>query len=418
MSQRITVLWLGVAAACAVAARPLAACAFTPAELDAAALVAKRGAARPTRTLASNRIGGRDNGTRESAAVQRYIVSHLKHYGAGLNSAARGDAAYRQPFVENGQRGTNLVAVLRGRELPDEYVFVGGHYDHLGTRSDAQGHCSRSNPPGGEVCNGATDNAAGTAAVLAIGRALRRLPTAPRRSVVLALWDAEEDSLLGSLHYVNNPLVPLAQTVAYVNLDVLGAVLLPSLRNSSFAVGSETGGAVLRAAVAAAAATEPALQLRPFSFVFGQLRSDYANFVAHDVPTVFFADSTGGCYHTVGDDISIVDFPKLGRQSAVAFRTTVALAEQTEVPSFAPANPNLAVYEDAVSLGQTLDAALPDDLPLFDAAAQKLITSSAAQVEQMLADGPDQFDGPDIITVLTSAAALINELTEMGCRRY
>ncbi len=417
MAQRITFLLLGVAAACAVA-QPQAARAFTPAELDAAALVAKRGAARPLRTLASNRIAGRDNGTRESAAVQRYLIGRLKHVGAGLNGATRGDAAYRQPFVENGQRGTNLFAVVRGRELPDEYVFVGGHFDHLGTRSNAQGHCSRSIAPGGEICPGATDNAAGSAAVLAVGRALRRLPTPPRRSVVLALWDAEEDGLLGSLHYVNNPLVPLAQTVAYVNLDVLGAVLLPSLRNSSFAVGSETGGALLRAAVDAAAATEPMLQLRPFSFVFGQLRSDYANFVAHDVPTVFFADSTGGCYHTVGDDISIVDFPKLGRQSAVAFRTTVTLAEQAAVPPFTAPNPNLAVYEDAVSLGQTLDAALPDDLALFSGSAQALITGRAAQVEQMLADGPDQFDGADIGTVLNSAVELINELTDMGCRRF
>ena len=72
--------------------------------------------------------------------------------------------------------------------------------------------------------------------MLAIGEALRSLPTPPRRSVVLALWDAEEDGLLGSLYYVNHPIVPLTQTVAYVNFDILGQDLVPSLRANSFAV--------------------------------------------------------------------------------------------------------------------------------------------------------------------------------------
>ena len=62
---------------------------------------------------------------------------------------------------------------------------------------------------------------------------------------MLALWDAEEDGLLGSLRYVGHPLVPLASTVAYVNFDILGADLLPSLRDVSFAIGAETGGAAL-----------------------------------------------------------------------------------------------------------------------------------------------------------------------------
>src|SRR5438309_596742 len=175
--------------------------------------------------------------------------------------------------------------------------MIGAHYDHLGTRSAADGSCHARGTPGGHVCNGATDNAAGVAATLAIGEALRSLPTPPRRSVILALWDAEEDGLLGSLYYVNNPVVPLANTVAYVNFDIQGANLLPSLRRTSFAVGPETGGAVLEDVLRAAVAAE-GLGTRPLSYIFGQLRSDYANFVARQVPTVFFSDATGGCYHT------------------------------------------------------------------------------------------------------------------------
>ena len=63
--------------------------------------------------------------------------------------------------------------------------------------------------------------------------------------MILAAWDREEDDLGGSKYYVDHPLVPLAKTVAYVNFDIQGANLLPSLQNNSFAVGAETGGATL-----------------------------------------------------------------------------------------------------------------------------------------------------------------------------
>ena len=131
----------------------------------------------------------------------------------------RGDAAFLQPF----DRGTNILAIIPGRELPDEYVIVGAHYDHTGSSC-------RTADPTNTICNGATDNATGVAAVLAVGERLALVPGGPRRSVVLALWDAEEDGLRGSRAYVDAPLVPLEQTVAYVNLDIQGANLLPSLR--------------------------------------------------------------------------------------------------------------------------------------------------------------------------------------------
>ena len=410
---------LGVAVASAaiglVAAGPV--CALTQADIDRVATHATRGVVRVVRTLANNELRGRDNDTPESLVAQRYLIGSLKERGPGLNRTAGGDDAYTQPFDESGQRGTNLLAVIPGRELPNEYVIVGAHYDHLDSRSDASGHCTSNGPPGGAVCNGATDNAAGVAAVLAIGKGLRALSEAPRRSVVLALWDAEEDGLLGSRHYVQQPLVPLAQTVAYVNFDILGAVLVPTLRATTFAVGSETGGSALRGAVDAAAAAQ-SLNVRPFSYIFGQLRSDYANFVAAGVPTVFFSDSTGGCYHTTGDDVRVVDFRKLAQQTAIAFRTVVALSEAPARPSFAAPNPALAVFEDAVSLQQVLATAVPADLGLFGPDQQALITSTKAQIDQIVNAGPAHFDGGDVTTVLNAAVALIDALTGMGCRAF
>src|SRR5262244_1463239 len=220
-----------------------------PADVDHAAEKARQGVRSIVKRLSGQIFRGRDNDTPESDHAQRLLIRKLRRLGTGLNTAAAGDGAFRQPFEQSGQIGTNLLAVIRGRERPDEYVIIGAHYDHLDSRSLASGRCSIANSPGGAICPGATDNAAGVGVVLGVGRALTQLAQPPRRSVILALWDAEEDGLLGSLYYVNHPLVPLAKTIAYVNMDIQGADLLPTLRSISFAVGAETGVSALGAFV-------------------------------------------------------------------------------------------------------------------------------------------------------------------------
>ena len=310
-----------------LAAAPAAA--PTADEIGAGARRAGKGLKATLKKLASNRFAGRDNGSEGSLLAQALIVKKLMKIGDGL-APGSGAAAYLQPFTRGIVTGTNVLAVIRGRELPDEYVVLGAHYDHF-----APGGCKTTpSDPGDEICNGAMDNATGTALVLAVGKALAKLKEPPRRSVVLALWDAEEDGLQGSAYYVSDPLVPLEQTVAYVNLDIQGSVLTPSLRNRTIALGSETGGAALRTIVEEAVGAQT-LDYAFFSYVFGQGRSDYANFGARPgVPIVFFGDDHRACYHTTGDEVREVDFRKLAQQSAVVFRTVVALAEADAPPVF------------------------------------------------------------------------------------
>jgi hypothetical protein len=398
----------------AVALCALPASALTQADLDAGARGATNGLRTVVRRLASDALRGRDNATPESTLAQTFLLRRLRRLGRGLDTSRRGLDAYRQPFDRAGQTGTNLLAVVRGRERPEEYVMVGAHYDHLDSRSRPDGTCSRTVEPGGAVCHGATDNATGVAAVLAIGRALRGLRTPPRRSVVLALWDAEEDGLVGSLHYVNAPLVPLAQTVGYVNFDILGADLLPSLARTTFAVGAETGGTVLPALVGAAVVAEGALVVQPVSFIFGQLRSDYANLVAHGVPTVFFSDSTGPCYHTTGDELARVDFAKLRAQSRIAFRVVAGLAEGTTPPAYAAPNPALAVYADATRVEQVLASAAAD-LALFAPDDQMLLAGIRADLDAIVADGPAAFDADRVTRLLADTLQSVAALQRLGC---
>ena len=363
--------------------------------------------------LASDRIDGRDNDTPGSDLAQKWLIRRLRRAGKGLNPNGVKDDAYRQRFVQSGQTGTNLLAVVRGTDLADEYVLVGGHYDHLDTRSNAAGHCASRATPGGDVCNGATDNASGTALVLAIGRALKKHP--PRRSVVLALWDAEEDGLLGSLYYVNNPLVPLAKTVAYVNFDIQGSDLLPSLAGTSFAVGPETGSNLTP--IVQSAILGETFGTLPISYIFGQLRSDYANFVNKSIPTVFFSDSTNGCYHTTGDDLDVVDWAKLAKQGRIGLRVTMELADTATPPTFVPPNPAaLATYADALTLQQVFGTSIPD-LDLFSPADQQRLLGVRDTIDQIVADGPAAFDSQDIAILLSAALDGIDAIIGLGCRK-
>ena len=104
----------------------------------------------------------------------------------------------------------NVVAKLEGASGPDEYIIYTAHWDHLG-KNDAL--------PGDNIYNGALDNASGTATMLEIAEAFTQLPEPPARSILFLAVTAEERGLLGAKYYAENPLYPLTNTVANINMD-------------------------------------------------------------------------------------------------------------------------------------------------------------------------------------------------------
>ena len=107
----------------------------------------------------------------------------------------------------------NVVGRVEGRKRPDETVIYTAHWDHLGVGlPDAKGD---------RIYNGAVDNATGTAALLALGRAFAHAKPRPDRSLVFLAVTAEEKGLLGSEYYASRPLYPLATTVGVINMDAL-----------------------------------------------------------------------------------------------------------------------------------------------------------------------------------------------------
>ncbi|MEP5937797.1 MAG: M28 family metallopeptidase [Erythrobacter sp.] len=123
----------------------------------------------------------------------------------------------------------NVIGVLPGTEAPDEYVIHTAHWDHLGRCPAA--------PDGDDICNGAVDNATGTAALVALAEAHIK-SGAPKRSLVFLAVTAEEQGLLGADYYAANPVFPLAQTVGGVNMDAFK--VMPEARNVTVVGGGKS----------------------------------------------------------------------------------------------------------------------------------------------------------------------------------
>ncbi|HKY27155.1 MAG TPA: M20/M25/M40 family metallo-hydrolase [Pyrinomonadaceae bacterium] len=124
---------------------------------------------------------------------------------------------------------SNVIGVLEGSDptLKNEAIVIGAHYDHLGRDT----RFSLSQREGG-IHYGADDNASGVAGILELARFLTSQKTKPRRSIVFIAFGGEEEGLLGSNYYVNHPVVPIANTVAMINLDMVGR-----LKNKNLIIG-------------------------------------------------------------------------------------------------------------------------------------------------------------------------------------
>jgi hypothetical protein len=186
--------------------------------------------------LADDSLAGRRAGTPGSFKAAAFIAAQLESFGV----EAAGDSGYfqRVPMVgveQNGRRrvgllpswsdldtvprerrlgDVNVVGVLWGGDpaLRDEVVIIGAHHDHVGVRQPVDGD---------SIYNGADDDASGVVAVLEIARALASGPR-PKRTVVFLFSTAEEMGLVGTRWYMQHPVVPLEQTVADFQVEMIG----------------------------------------------------------------------------------------------------------------------------------------------------------------------------------------------------
>ncbi|HEY9014765.1 MAG TPA: M20/M25/M40 family metallo-hydrolase, partial [Gemmatimonadales bacterium] len=175
--------------------------------------------------LTDDRFQGRATGSPGADSVASYLAARFSE--VGLQPAAGGwfqaftlsrDVPASRPPGGNPVVGKNVIGILPGRDpnLRNQTVILGAHYDHLGLG----GFGSLDPDSNGIVHNGADDNASGIAGLIQVAARLAASP--PARTVVFIAFSGEEQGLLGSSHYVKEPIYPLSRTLAMVNLDMVG----------------------------------------------------------------------------------------------------------------------------------------------------------------------------------------------------
>lgn len=176
-------------------------------------------------------------------------------------------------------KSPNLAGIMPGKDRPDEYVIYVAHWDHLG-RSLAF--------TGDTIFNGAVDNATGVAGILTIAQAFREMVPGPSRSVMFLAVTAEESGLIGSEHYAEQPLVPLAKTAAVINIDALN----PLGRAKDVEV-IGFGASQLEDLLAAAAKSQGRTLMPDRRSEAGYFyRSDHFNFAKAGVPALYIKSGT------------------------------------------------------------------------------------------------------------------------------
>ncbi len=223
--------------------------------------------------------------------------------------------------------GENVLGFVEGSDarLKEEVLVVSAHYDHIGRRGD-------------EIFNGADDNGSGTSTVLEIAEAFvtaKKQGMGPRRSVLFLLVSGEEKGLLGSEYYASHPIFPLENTIADINVDMVGRVDEEHADNPEYiyVIGSDRLSTELHEINEAANKDFTNLELDytynaeddPNRYYY---RSDHYNFAVKGIPSIFFFNGTHADYHQATDTVDKINFPKMAKIGQLVFHTAWQLANQ------------------------------------------------------------------------------------------
>jgi hypothetical protein len=225
--------------------------------------------------------------------------------------------------------GHNILAYIEGSDaqLKEELVIVTAHYDHLGMRGD-------------DIYNGADDNGSGTAAVMELARtfqAASQVGLGAKRSVLFMWVTGEEKGLLGSKYYVDNPVFPLENTIANINIDMIGRMDKKHKDNPDYiyVIGSDKMSSELHDINEEANSRFTKLELDytyndekdPNRFYY---RSDHYNFVVKGIPAIFYFSGVHDDYHRTTDTVDKIHFEKMEKITRLAFHVTWELANRDQ----------------------------------------------------------------------------------------
>ena len=223
----------------------------------------------------------------------------------------------------------NVVALLKGSEKPNEYIIISSHLDHVGVNNK------------GEIFNGADDDGSGTVGMLEIAQAFKAAADAgqgPKRSIVFLHVTAEEKGLLGSKYYTDHdPIFPLSETVANLNIDMIGRIdpERKGNRNYIYLIGSDKLSTELHDLSEEVNNKYMNIEL---DYTFNEdddpnrfyYRSDHYNFAKNNIPVIFYFNGTHADYHKSSDTPDKINYDLLENRSRLIFLTAWELANRNE----------------------------------------------------------------------------------------
>lgn len=282
--------------------------------------------------IASDEMEGRETGSEGQKKAGRYMIAEYQKMGVSHPKVMKDYYQHVPKEALNGRRGSlpdseNILAFVEGTEKPNELIVISAHYDHVGKGKD------------GQIYNGADDDGSGTVALMEIAQAFqmaKKNGNAPKRSILILHVTGEEHGLLGSKYYAENPVFPLANTVANLNIDMIGRSDAANKgKNYVYVIGSEMLSTELKKINEAANKATQNLELNykyddPKDPEMLYYRSDHYNFAKNNIPIAFFFDGIHEDYHKPTDDPDKIDYPLLKKRTQLVFATAWELANRTE----------------------------------------------------------------------------------------
>jgi len=283
--------------------------------------------------IASDEMEGRETGSAGQKKAGNYIIEQYKKDGVAFPKGAS-DYYQKVPseFLNSKRKGglpdsENIWAFIEGSEKPDEIVVLSAHYDHVGVEN-------------GEVYNGADDDGSGTVALMEIAQAFQQAKKdghGPKRSVLILHVTGEEHGLLGSRYYSENPLFPLKNTVADVNIDMIGRRDDEHKNDGNYVyvIGSDFLSTDLD--VICKSANKKFVNIN-LDFKFNTTsdpnrfyyRSDHYNFAKNGIPSVFLFSGVHEDYHKPTDDVEKIEFDLVEKRTKLAFSIVWELANRKD----------------------------------------------------------------------------------------
>ena len=274
---------------------------------------------------ASDYFEGRDTGERG----QKIAVDFLRNYYQKQNiEAAINTKDYFQEMILNirgkNVKTENVVAIIPGSENPEEYIVISAHLDHVGQKN-------------GQIYNGADDDGSGNVAMLEIAEAFQiavKENNRPKRSIIFLHVTGEEKGLLGSRYYTENPLYPLKETIANLNIDMIGRLdpkRVDKDPNYIYLIGSDKLSNELHELSELVNSKYTNLILDytfnaendPNRFYY---RSDHYNFAKNGIPVIFYFNGTHEDYHQPTDTADKINYDILQKRAKLIFHTAWELA--------------------------------------------------------------------------------------------